>query len=529
MNRFTDLEFDSITGQEKITGSKVPGWSIQFGGDLLSLNDIEGRTEFICLHLIDDRSKSYIEKVSTRLTGDLCVMPLNEAQHLCAIDSKYCPEDFFTFGGFCSWRPGQLEIEMGKDREEWRAVSIDGKAIFEALKSQSEGAKLLKSSVDNHKASSKELIQLGTSMWQKFLSITDVPATERLPSGQVTFYDHMLNIWAAESLLLADQSESEGLHTHNFQASSNNIVRPGTLLRSKIPYSNDILLYEHEFIRSLILVIEEATDVSVGVILNQVLSAGIDYIESAEPLPIRYGGPVDALMWKDKSYTDSFGTETDDEEDYSSIELIEDNIDTESVDEILTLDDIDGTYNSDVDDSPFIWIHRNKELGSLGYTNGGGKMLGTSAFWIIEETDALDALQTGMLSREEVMVFSGVCIWEKGLDLGLCGGGLREQTDTIQSLELIEPVDHNIDDIFKLLTKNQKILSKETLDLNLDACIQAWNYLTPKTQNPTDLSYHDDFNSMLADACLRAWIGVDLLGDPLGTKVVVGVQSETND
>ena len=59
--------------------------------------------------------------------------------------------------------------------------------------------------------------------------------------------------------------------------------------------------------------------------------------------------------------------------------------------------------------------------------------MGTSDVWLINEDDALKAMQLGALCLKDTMVFSGVCIWEKRPGLGICGGGLREQIDAMHS------------------------------------------------------------------------------------------------
>jgi len=74
-------------------------------------------------------------------------------------------------------------------------------------------------------------------------------------------------------------------------------------------------------------------------------------------------------------------------------------------------------YDDYDNDSSFIWIHQNIALGMQGPSRGGSTQLGSSSLWLIREDDALQSIQSGNLSLKDVMVFSGVCIWEKGRDL----------------------------------------------------------------------------------------------------------------
>lgn len=180
---------------------------------------------------------------------------------------------------------------------------------------------------------------------------------------------------------------------------------------------------------------------------------------------------------------------------------------------------------TDEDDSPFLWLHRDAALGAQGPNDGGGgSQLGTSDLWLIKEDDALEALQTGILLMEDLLVFSGVCIWEKG-DLGLCGGGLREQVDVLQSLEVVLACnDHGDDDVMEslwnILSTRQRVLAQDSLEGNIEAAIDAWKLCSDDTLAPSP-SDQDAARERLADAALKAWVGVNLLEDPLGTLVEV--------
>jgi hypothetical protein len=204
----------------------------------------------------------------------------------------------------------------------------------------------------------------------------------------------------------------------------------------------------------------------------------------------------------------------------------------------LFVNDDDGIYsgmyndNDDDDsDSSFIWIHRDAVLGSRGPDNGGGSPLGTSGLWWIKETDAVEALHSRILSPKDVMIFSGVCIWEKAPDIGTCQGGLREQIDGLQSLEIVRA--HNdgkqnvIHTVWDILSERQDILSKETLDANIDAMLDAWAACDREVVDTTPVlrqQQHAEtsaFRVGLSHAALRAWVGVNLLMDPLKTFVEI--------
>jgi len=289
-----------------------------------------------------------------------------------------------------------------------------------------------------------------------------------------------------------------------------------------------LLLYEAEFIRSLLLVLEDTPEATVGVIINHPMSAAIECKEGEDPLPLRYGGPIDVPSWRYRNYHDGSDEEDsdDDDDDDDEEEMYEGFADYQSrstIDEMI----FDNAYNDEEvydDDSSFIWIHRDAALGAQGRDGGGGSRLGTSDLWIIKEDDALTAIQSGILSLKDTNVFSGVCIWEKGTDLGVCGGGVREQIDVMQSLEVVRSCnddgddDDAIDSVWEYLSKHQNVLTKKSLESNMNAAIKAWEICS---DSDPPLADQQIARVQLADAAVKAWIARNLLDDPLGTLVEV--------
>mmetsp|Transcript_34194 Transcript_34194/g.61403 ORF Transcript_34194/g.61403 Transcript_34194/m.61403 type:complete len:568 (-) Transcript_34194:437-2140(-) len=502
---------------------KGEGWRIQRGGDLLGLDSSEG-AEFVCLHHLD-RSDPTVRVASTKLVGDLSWMTLTDAQSLCKQHpTKVNPNDFLIFGGHCKWRPGQLEVEMGDDRNEWLALSVDGTSIWEELQQHQQSCQSKIN--DKGKDVGHGLLQAGTDMWRHYLDLIDMSesrATERLPAGQLDFYDRMLEVWAEDNLNVkkddADSSNNSCLTLND----SSDQIGPGTLVRAKSPASNDMLLFDAEFIRSIVLVLEETSEATVGILLNHPTAAAIECKEGEDPLPLRYGGPIDVPSWKDGTYRQDFGEDgkEDDEQMYEGFADYQN--DGGASAEFNFDDSSGGDFESmDEDDSQFIWIHRDAALGSQGTNGGGGSQLGTSDTWLIKEDDALEALQSGFLCLEDLMVFSGVCIWEKG-DLGMCGGGLREQIDVLNSLEVVTTAwnDHSDDDVIEsvwnILSKHQNVLVKESLEGNINAAIDAWKTCSNKINSP--LSDQNASRERLADAAMKAWLGVNLLEEPYSTLV----------
>lgn len=509
LNRFTDLKMfgsDDITITKEECDRDV--WNVQQGGDLLGLDSSSG-TDFVCLH-------NKLESSSTKIGNNLYYTSLSKAKELCKQQpTKYHPNDFMTFGGFCAWRPGQLEREMGNGREEWVVISADGGSIWEELNNQQEKCNMLINQESNDNRIGHELLESGTNMWRNFLNMINIPetkATEKLPSGQLKFFDRMLEVWAEGQL---GRDKNNNFDKTSLDCDDSSSIGPGTIVRARSPPTRDILLYDAELIRSVILVLEDTSEATVGIILNHPMAAAIDCVDGEDPLTLRYGGAVDAPSWRDGSYRDEVDDGDDDDDVEEVYNYLEDSYD------FLTIDNNSEDYdmnNEDIDDSQFIWIHRSA---NLGFQQGGGKKLGNLNLWLIKEDDALEHLQSGYLGIDDLMVFSGVSIWEKGPELGLLGGGLKEQVDNLGALEIVDTNSESmIESIWDTLTK-QNILTKESLESNIDAATKVWGLCSRKSNDLHTLSYNDISRERLSDATLKAWVARNLLEDPMNTLVEV--------
>jgi len=551
LNRMTDLISDDDNGNE---------WNVWHGGDLASLDSTSDQTEFTCLHSLSDEPT--LQKVSTKLVGKMHQTTLDHARSFCDATKRNNSSDFITFEGFCSWRPGQLEIEMGKERGEWVAISVDEDSIQDELRRVVKGPVSFGGNSSGIKKGNKlvasaaahGLLWQGTRMWHNLFNLVgreESEVIERIPSGQLEFYDQMLNVWAEENLTKGrdrgnvdnsndnKEEEKEGSDDNsNFgnRDDSSNLIGPGTLVRASSHVPNNALLYDQEFIRSTILILEETPEATVGLLLNHPLAAEVECVEGeVSPLPLRYGGPIDVRDWKaagmieGDDYFDGDYTNNSEENDIYEgfVDYIND-LESSNIheDNIYDDDSESGYYDEEEegDDSPFIWLHRDTALGSRGADCGGGSSLGTSGVWLIQEEEVLDALRSGTLRHEDTMVFSGVCIWEKAPDLGSIGGGLREQIDVLRTLEVArgcnQRKDRNIiESVWNILSRRQKVLTKDSLDSNIDAMISAWAVGTSKVSAP--ITVNSSSREALSDAALRGWVAVNLLGDPLETLVEV--------
>merc|ERR1712238_644590 len=213
-------------------------------------------------------------------------------------------------------------------------------------------------------------------------------------------------------------------------------------------------------------------------------------------LPLRYGGPIDVRDWKaagmieGDDYFDGDYTNNSEENDIYEgfVDYIND-LEASNIheDNIYDDDSESGYYDEEEegDDSPFIWLHRDTALGSRGADCGGGSSLGTSGVWLIQEEEVLDVLRTLEVAR---------------------GCNQRKDRNIIES-------------VWNILSRRQKVLTKDSLDSNIDAMISAWAVGTSKVSAP--ITVNSSSREALSDAALRGWVAVNLLGDPLETLVEV--------
>jgi len=95
-------------------------------------------------------------------------------------------------------------------------------------------------------------------------------------------------------------------------------------------------------------------------------------------------------------------------------------------------------------------------------------------------------------------------------------------------MEVDRPYDqHNsgalINSVWDILGRQQGSLTKEILDFNIDAAADAWVASTGKVEGDKAV-LADSVSSgreELSDVALQVWLGVNLLGNPLGTLIEV--------
>lgn len=189
-------------------------------------------------------------------------------------------------------------------------------------------------------------------------------------------------------------------------------LAPGTLVRSSTP----ILLDEQVFHQSLVLILQNDDDTTIGVVLNRPYSTSISI--AGKSLPIRYGGR-------------------------------------------FVLDD---------EAMPELWLHCNHQtLQDAMVGEPISKYGQESIFWKCSRKDADSAVEAGLASAEDFLVVAGLSVWNKQHESkNKAGRSISELDDQFTKVD-----EGSIGTIWKLL-KVQEPLNKNNAADNLEAANTAW-------------------------------------------------------
>jgi len=260
-------------------------------------------------------------------------------------------------------------------------------------------------------------------------------------------------------------------------------VTEGTIVRASSADRSPFLLDDQELHKSLILVISDDENLSVGVILNRPAAKGIDIQikdkntgqTRTEVIALRYGGQY-AIR----------GSE------------------------------------------PLIWLHRSNSLKSAGVGAELGD--GKNGIYKCSSDDVSASIEQGIARPEDFLVVSGVSVWTKGE-----GGIARGMQDEVRKGKFEVISQSKTSEVWRMLLM-QDVLSKVNLIQNLALAGKAWSRGggdvngrdKQKAENTPMGGLGDNFDEEddtlvfksdvkvadLSDKALRSWVATFLLGAP---------------
>ncbi|KAL7530874.1 hypothetical protein ACHAXR_003723 [Thalassiosira sp. AJA248-18] len=455
LNRPSDRMMDDDTNE----GLK---WRVWFGGDVQGLDSL--MPDIVCLHSL--KSEEAMEASNT-VIKNIQWTSFENAKKLVKKGIASGPEDFWLFAGYAGWGPGQLAGEL--DRNSWYMCATDSQTLLKELSRQSKG-------VDPRDA--------GLDTWNLLMSLTLVYNEFKNMIGKEdtaknAFDDLMLKEWSQENLVKFDYGDLsltsnpvvQGADTSTYADMALSEGLAGTVLRASSADRSPFLLTKQHLHHSLLLVILEDERVSLGCVLNQVSTKGIEV--GGSTVPIRYGG------------------------DYA----------------------VKGQ-------SPMMWIHCSQKLKDAGLGTSVGEK--GNCFYTCTQEEAKDAISYNVATPEDFLVLSGICVWPK------LGGSLANEVkrgvfevvpeanlvnvfQTLQKQEILteENLSKNIavtnDAWANAAGAGSKTSSKEkssegTLTVGIGEGFDE--------DNDKVVFNSDKLVSELADDALKKWIATFLLGSP---------------
>jgi len=477
LNRPSDLILvDDDDGQK---------WRVWFGGDVQGLDAV--LPEIICLHSIPSDNKK-VEDVSVTVMNDIKWTTFEDAKKLVR-EGIAKTSDFWVFAGYAGWGPNQLMGEL--ERKSWYMCATDSQTLLKELAKQS-------ALTDPRDA--------GLDTWELLMNLIGRGDTVEESSGD--FEDLMLKEWAREKLLSVEAGGNAGVRMQPADIVSTGVsptlraqriesfvkkakspllkekVEVGSLVRAGSADRSPFLLKSQEFHKSIVLIIGEDENVSVGVIINQPSTKAVEMelvdkntgVKRQLQIPIRFGGQY---MIKDKSQ--------------------------------------------------MLWMHNNQNLKEAKIGTPVGNKLG---IWKCSQDDAIAAIEKGIGRPGDFLIASGMSVWFKGLvPGGEVANGMQGEVEN-ENFEIVQM--KNYSTLWEKLQSQKEPLTKLNLMKVISKSDEAWEVagsekvIELETDDVVTEGIGEGFDednetyvhnsgvkvAKLSDDALRSWIATFLLGAP---------------
>jgi len=434
LNRTPFFELGLLDIEGKMLEESSDGWIVGLGGDSFRFDK---ETECV------DTSASSVTALFFKDVDPMCetCREISSGVYFASQctarayvhDGLAVPDEFWLFYGHMHWSFEELRQEF--DEKIWQGIEIVD---------EGEAANILRS-IWSYASSN-----YGMSVWEQ-LRVSRA-------SSEGSFDDRMLEEYCLASLPMTRANHKDAdYYDREYQQrgqAGTYSLKVGDMLRASSASHSPFLLSDQEYHHSVILVLQEEKQFSIGVILNLPSAEAIHLTlgeETIDPINVRYGGPMK----------------------YS------------------------GAGESEV-----LFFHKSKAMKDFGLGDHLDVDSPSYNIWKCTKEEATEALVRGIVKSDDIMAFDGLCVWPKD-DFG--GGGLR--AELVQGHFERVPLS-NYDAVWKIL-QQQTHLSITNIGENSRIADAAWDEAGIGKDSTSAIM--KDERRRLADEAHRKWIEIYLL------------------
>lgn len=453
-------------------------WRVWFGGDVQNLSHYS--PEICCIHSIS--GVDAVDEVSNVVMKDIQWTSFDNAKKL--VKEGYAEtKDFWVFAGYAGWGPKQLYGEL--NRKSWYMCATDSQTLLKELANQS---------------SLTDPRDCGLDTWELLMSMIGRGNAAEECSGD--FEDLMLKEWARENLLSVEAGGNAGIRLQPDEIANGGqnmikrlpmdesisslkqaaerlmkaeSVKVGSLIRASSRERSPFLLKNQEYHKSIVLIISQEENITIGIILNQPSTKGIEMdlvdkrtgVKKGVTLPVRFGGQY-AIRGQ----------------------------------------------------TPLLWMHAKDDLRKANVGSPVGPM---SEIWKCTQDEATSAISAGLAKPFDFLIVSGLSIW------------ISDERDSLNdqikngNFEVVPS--EKVSNVWNSLSK-QEMLTKLNLLQNLEQSDEAWSAggdnQVKSNEEPLTLGLGEGFDEendsyvyksdvrveTLSNDARRSWVATFLLGAP---------------
>jgi len=267
----------STTDKDDDDTKKKNQWRLWFGGDVQTYKS--GNPELICLHSLQTEAAMKVSKPV--FSNNVVQFTSFEQAYRLVQDGEASCDDFWLFGGYAGWGPGQLQGEL--TRHSWYMVATDAGTVWDELRTMQR---------EQEGSSNKADAIPGADTWTRLMERVG-HGLEAKASAEDRFDDLMLREWGKENLVFEkDDDSAEDDDLSSFSMPKTPLISAGTLLRGSSATRSPFMLNDQGFHKSVILVVQDEEQFTIGLLLNRPLPTDTEFsvVDRSMRIAQRFGG-----------------------------------------------------------------------------------------------------------------------------------------------------------------------------------------------------------------------------------------------